>query len=303
MAKIDNVARRMLEEYDVPGIIKKDTSEYESLQAFLGKSVSKKDFLQLFQSIFFIRNSMYAFLLDENQIPLELDKIYIHKETKECMLTYNTDLNFANTVTEEDFVRRVVFSARFNPNEDGSYIMKLINYLNGVDGFSVDGFLELVKELNTDTTPVKEEEEYIVPETYLEDDTPEPEESYWGQYDSVNDNMMGETMVLSDYMLMMESKPFLIRVKNNERITIDKDVFVIGKERSKVDYCISDNKAVSRRHADIVCENNTYFIIDNNSLNKTYLNDMRLAGGEKYALSHKDVIVLGDEEFSFNFEG
>ena len=295
MAKIDNVACRMLDEYDIPGIIKKETPEYESLQAFLGKPVSKKDFLQLFQSIFFIRNSMYAFLLDENQIPLEMDKIYINKETKECKLTYNTDLNYKNTVTEEDFVRRVVFSARFNPNEDGSYIMKLINYLNGVDGFSVDGFLELVKELNVDMNSVKEDE-FIVPNTLIEEEFPE-------QDTMMNDNMMGETMVLSDYMLMMDSKPFLIRTKNNERITIDKDVFILGKERSKVDYCISDNKAVSRRHADIVCENNTYFIIDNNSLNKTYLNDMRLTGGEKYVISHKDIIVLGDEEFSFNFEG
>ena len=57
----------------------------------------------------------------------------------------------------------------------------------------------------------------------------------------------------------------LIRKKNNERITITKAVFKIGKERRKVDYCISDNTNISRSHADVVFKDGQFFIIDNNA--------------------------------------
>ena len=82
-----------------------------------------------------------------------------------------------------------------------------------------------------------------------------------------------ETSVLSDganeTTVLGASIPSasLIRKKNNERVSITKAVFKIGKERRKVDYCISDNTNISRSHADIVYKNGAFYIVDNNATN------------------------------------
>ena len=91
----------------------------------------------------------------------------------------------------------------------------------------------------------------------------------------------------------------LVRSKNGERVTINKQMFRIGKERRRVDYCISDNTNVSRLHADILYKNGSFYIIDNNTTNGTTVNGSSLASGQEHLLKNGDVIKLADEEFRF----
>ena len=91
----------------------------------------------------------------------------------------------------------------------------------------------------------------------------------------------------------------LVRSKNGERVTINKQMFRIGKERRRVDYCISDNTNVSRLHADILYKNGAFYILDNNTTNGTTVNGSSLAGGQEHMLKNGDVIKLADEEFRF----
>lgn len=81
----------------------------------------------------------------------------------------------------------------------------------------------------------------------------------------------GETTVLGASQAQI-IKPYLLRIKNNERIELNKPVFRIGKERSYVDYFVSDNTAVSRSHANIINKDNEFYIVDTNSTNHTYVN-------------------------------
>ena len=81
------------------------------------------------------------------------------------------------------------------------------------------------------------------------------------------------TTVLSPDELNVHVYAFLIRTKGNEKIVLNKPVFRIGKEKSYVDYFISDNNAVSRSHADLISKNGEYYILDHDSTNKTYLNN------------------------------
>ncbi len=92
---------------------------------------------------------------------------------------------------------------------------------------------------------------------------------------------------------------YLIRRKNNERIVISKAVFKLGKERRKVDYCISDNTNVSRTHADIVYRNGEFYIVDNNATNGTNVNGVSVPAGHDKKIVNNDIIKLADEEFQF----
>ena len=94
--------------------------------------------------------------------------------------------------------------------------------------------------------------------------------------------------------------PYLIRRSMNERISINKPVFRIGKERSYVDYFISNNGAISRSHADIIKRGNRFFICDRNSTNKTYRNGYMLTPEDEVELFDGDVLQLANEEFEFH---
>ncbi len=97
---------------------------------------------------------------------------------------------------------------------------------------------------------------------------------------------IGETTVLGAGSSEVQVHPHLIRAKNNERINLDKPVFRIGKEKSYVDYFVSDNTAVSRSHCNVITRDGQYFIVDTNSTNHTYVNGGMIQSNVETPLSH-----------------
>lgn len=110
---------------------------------------------------------------------------------------------------------------------------------------------------------------------------------------------VGETTVLGGVVETKQNDPHLIRVKNNEKIPLNKPVFRIGKEKSYVDYFISDNTAISRSHANIIDHNGEFFVVDTNSTNHTYVNGGMIQSGVETKLSHGTKIRFANEEFEF----
>ncbi|MBQ6824658.1 MAG: FHA domain-containing protein [Clostridia bacterium] len=94
--------------------------------------------------------------------------------------------------------------------------------------------------------------------------------------------------------------PHLIRARNHERINLNKPVFRVGKEKSYVDYFISDNTAISRSHANFISRDGEYFVIDTNSTNHTYINGVRIPSNVETKIRHGDKIRLANEDFDFN---
>ncbi len=112
-------------------------------------------------------------------------------------------------------------------------------------------------------------------------------------------NNIGETTVLGATP-EARVQPFLVRLKNNEKVNITKPVFRIGKEKSYVDYFIADNSAISRSHANIIKKGEEYFIVDTNSTNHTYVNGVMINSNVETKLAHKTRLRLANEEFELN---
>lgn len=112
---------------------------------------------------------------------------------------------------------------------------------------------------------------------------------------SVLNDGAGETTVLNNQLTGFT----IIRKRNNEKININKPEFLIGKERRRVDYCISDNNSVSRTHAKIKVRAGRCYISDLNSTNCTYVNGSKLSPNQEIILSKGDQIKISDEEFEF----
>ena len=64
-------------------------------------------------------------------------------------------------------------------------------------------------------------------------------------------------------------------------------------------YCVDENSAISRSHADIYTRNDGYYITDNASLNHTYVNGVMLMAHQQMLLTNGSIIQLADEVFEF----
>lgn len=94
--------------------------------------------------------------------------------------------------------------------------------------------------------------------------------------------------------------PYLIRLNTYEKVKVNKPVFRIGKEKSYVDYFVMNNNAISRIHADIISENNQYFIKDNNSTNHTFVNGTLIPVNQNVEIFDGDALMLANEPFEFH---
>ena len=110
------------------------------------------------------------------------------------------------------------------------------------------------------------------------------------------DSGAGETTLLSG----AGGGAYLIRKKNGEKITVSSQNFAIGKERRRVNYCISDNTSVSRYHAVITKKGSDYYIEDQKSSNFTFVNGVQLSPYNATLLTDCSTVKISDEEFEFH---
>lgn len=94
-------------------------------------------------------------------------------------------------------------------------------------------------------------------------------------------------------------KVWLQRPRTKDRIELKSEQFVIGRESGLVDLCLEDNLSVSRNHATIKRKGADYYIVDNGSLNRTFVNNVKVEEGKEVKLKNRDRIMIGDEPFTF----
>ena len=129
----------------------------------------------------------------------------------------------------------------------------------------------------------------------------QPQKRDYGNTIMLNQNNSNVTIVLGEDG-MDDDEPkraALTRLLNRQKMYIDKDVFHIGKDSDYADFYIGDNPAVSRAHADIVRQGDTYYIQDNNSKNHTYIAGQMVMPGQMMPLTNDTKIKIANEEFLF----
>ncbi len=141
-------------------------------------------------------------------------------------------------------------------------------YINQEPKVPVNAFPEFIEEIPED-------------KHFAEDISPEPE------------------IPVQEYVSHARPAAFLVRQKDNSIIHITADEFLIGRDPAKVDFCITDNTAISRVHAKIFFSNNHYYISDCNSVNGTYLNERRLKTDFSTLLVDGCSVRLSSEKFTF----
>lgn len=116
-------------------------------------------------------------------------------------------------------------------------------------------------------------------------------------YDDFNDDE--GTVVMDDRSDTPKISPYLLRVKTNEKIFINKAVFRMGRNSNFNDYNIQENKHIGHSHCHIMVNDGEYYVVDDNSKNHTYIDDKMIPAGTQMPITHGQILRLSDEEFEF----
>ncbi len=84
---------------------------------------------------------------------------------------------------------------------------------------------------------------------------------------------------------------------NNEKVTVDKDRFIVGRGKQSSDYTLKDPN-VSRQHAMIEYQNGAYFFVDMGSTNGIEFNGQRVA---RKQINEGDSFKICDHEIRFTY--
>ena len=120
--------------------------------------------------------------------------------------------------------------------------------------------------------------------------------------DSFKDKYLARDRVEEKTTLYEEKYPvpWLERCSNGERRNVDKPIFRIGKDMYHVDYFVDGNPAVSRNHAHILSRHGRYFLVDDKSLNHSYVDGMIIPVQKEYEIFEGSNICLANEDFVFH---
>ncbi len=92
---------------------------------------------------------------------------------------------------------------------------------------------------------------------------------------------------------------YLVRKSNNETYQITGAECKIGRDKGTNDYVVKNNKYIGHNHCHIINRNGEYFIIDDNSKNHTYVDNIMLVPNTGLKLVNGQIIKLANEEFEF----
>lgn len=319
-----------LEEQKTEGI-KFNISARVTMREFFQKGAARKELLPVLHQIAETLMTCGQYTLDLNCLFLDVQYIYLNPETREPELLYLPIIKGKEEADIPKKLKDIILSLKYDISENATYISEITKFLEKNESFTLSGFLELLDEKMKDVPELMhlyQEGRIKMPVMNLaQSEQPEPAQEDWTGPKMVNavdnvgkaqakdnevteneskDNMSGSgtlnVSTLESSLLNSSTKAYLKRVKTEEKVYISKRLFKIGKEKQFVDYCIMDNPAISRSHANIVMENEEYYIMDMNSKNRTFVNGQIISGMKKVKLVHGSYIQLADEFFEFYLE-
>ena len=291
-----------------------------SLFERLKKPITKYDFLFIIEQIVDISQKVQVNSMSLNKVVWDIHNVFINETTREVQFIY---LPLENVEKEADIIAlidSVVYSAKPVQEQNSDYISRFVYFMNGLPKFDAEQIEKFI--LQEDRSVVNTIKKHYAGQSGFMTDKPK---DYYEHYDCddektglleeatglLEDEATGllceeETglLVEEEETTLLENDeqvhfPSLFRVLTEENISINKPVFRLGKEKSYADYFVSNNNAVSRSHADIITRGQRVFVIDLNSKNKTYINDLPIPVQQETEIFNGDRLRLANEEFIF----
>lgn len=148
--KISGLASTIFTQMNTNKYIKYDVSTKISAKQIFNGIVNKKRLLGVFSGIIDALLSVEDYMIDMENIILDLDYIFSDVTTCDTVLIclpiemenqYSSDLGL--------FFRNIIFSTQFDQTENCDYVAKIISYLNSMSMFSLNDFKRLLDDIKS----------------------------------------------------------------------------------------------------------------------------------------------------------
>lgn len=173
-AHIDTMGLGMLKNNRIKGLVKAThiriddkqilrynvSSQISLKQFFLGK-VNKNYFLTVLKRLLTTIEELQDYMLDPGYLLLNKENIYINVGTLQTEVIYYPVLDERVEFHVESFVKNMIIEMEFDESEDGTYITKLINFLNKPYELSVKEIKEYIAELLEESKENEVEEQPV----------------------------------------------------------------------------------------------------------------------------------------------
>lgn len=280
-------------------------SGYRTLEEYLKSAMNKQEFASLLENILnTLKNMQNIYFNYKNVLLSDFNKILVNPSSRSVFFIYVPIQYFDNEISLKEFFLKIVYQSIFSQEEDTGYVKEYIGILQRHLNFSTFELEEYIKRMKENSSQKAVKQSTEISNTPMETESNQNiyDPLARGEYTTVlanQDQDMNGTTRLGTEGEEELNFPYIIRDKNQEKILINKPSFRIGKESRYCDYFISDNSAISRSHADIITRENRYYIIDNNSTNKTYIDDRAIPILKEIEIFSGSRLRLANEEFIF----
>ena len=276
--------------------------EYITLKEYLSMPLSKKFFALLLKNIIDNLKVLRGKLYDYHNILLDINYVMINSSHRKVFFAYIPIEPFDSGCSLEQFLLSIANELKTEQNEDASFLDEYRRILSENRSFSLFDLEEYVRVLQSGLHNVNASQT-VCPECNT---AVTANSSYCPQCgrnlrDSGDGSSRGVIIPESGGGYQQDSKIIsgvvLRRKITNEKIEVNRKMFVIGRNGDSCDYCISDH-SVSGNHAFIICKPSGAFVIkDNNSTNGTFINNVKLLPGREMELTNGCEIRLANIAF------
>ena len=318
-------------------VIRFNIAPYSTLRFYLSCILSQEQFATLLLQCVDVFRQMQRLYLNYKNLVLNFDQIYVLLADCSLHFVYLPLLESAREASIPDFFRGLIQSAGRSTYEQVNFLDSCIAWLNRPAPFTLDAFEEFIRNGANPSANSQAKFSSVPAPGVPVPGAPASRGSYPGnpvpgspaQRVSVPDERtyrppvvqtppvvnqnatsvlgveQGGTVLLSagpQQISQPQPKFYLTRLRTGERVEINGSPFLVGTESGVVNYLVTGNAAVSRRHAQFLIQNGECQISDQKSTNKTYVNDCALTPFVPQQLADGDKVRLGNDEFLFSRE-
>ena len=258
--------------------------------------MTKKLFVVLLQSIVITLRSIEDNRFSRDLLVWDINSCYVDPSTARVYMMYIPLQPYEVNGSMKSFLVDFISACCFDSDEDLSYVQSLMHQLNNHITFTrnqLETYCDRLSDSLLTANGFEEKISCLVCGSLISSDVfkcpfcatqiRENKTSSFGQ---------------ADMNIIHQPEVWLENSNNGDRIVLNNSVFRLGKSDDLNDYCIK-SPAVSRKHAEIIGDNGSYYIVDLGSTNGTYVDDQKIEPGMKVILRNNSQIRIANSLFVF----
>ena len=300
-----------------------DVRDWIPFSQYFSGIVNQKLFLDFVHKVTLLIKNCEDNKIDAINLDLQSELIFVDPKTGGIKCIFWPVVNNQRSCPPHMFLKQLPLQLNFNPNENNNYLEIYKSFFYGNTPFSVNSFEKMILQLSGKTISSSYTTPFESSSDSLDEKISFSKSSYINnkadiEYDPFSNNSEQNTpnenlhevnnfflpplnspCPLNESNFFKSACPTLTRLRTGETFSVDKPLFRIGSSQSCCDFFVSDNNYISRNHANIVTRNGRYYIVDQNSTNKTFVNGKIILASTETEIFNETQICLANEHFIF----